>query len=33
VDEAVGIIASAYERRTDKPPVATGDEHLGDGDD
>ena len=33
VDEAVGIIASAYERRIDKPPVATGDEHLGDGDD
>ena len=33
VDEAVGIIESAYERRPDKPPVATGDEHLGDGDD
>jgi hypothetical protein len=33
VEEAVGIIASAYERRSDKPPVATGDEHLGDGDD
>ena len=33
VAEAVGIIESAYERRVDKPPVATGDEHLGDGED
>jgi uncharacterized protein (TIGR00730 family) len=33
VDEAVEIIAAAYEQRSDKPPVATGDEHLGDGDD
>jgi len=33
VAEAVGIIESAYEQRHDKPPVATGDEHLGDGDD
>lgn len=31
VDEAVRIINSAYERRVDKPPVATGEEHLGDG--
>ncbi len=33
VDEAVRLIAEAYERRTDKPRVATGDEHLGDGED
>ncbi len=31
VDEAVRIIDAAYEHRTDKPPIATGDEHLGDG--
>jgi uncharacterized protein (TIGR00730 family) len=33
VAEAVAIIESAYEGRSDKPPVATGDEHLGEGDD
>jgi uncharacterized protein (TIGR00730 family) len=31
VGEAVGIIDEAYERRADKPPVATGEEHPGDG--
>jgi uncharacterized protein (TIGR00730 family) len=33
VAEAVRIIDAAYEVRPDKPPVATGDEHLGDGQD
>jgi uncharacterized protein (TIGR00730 family) len=33
VAEAVRIIDAAYEARQDKPPVATGDEHLGDGED
>jgi uncharacterized protein (TIGR00730 family) len=32
VGEALRIIDAAYEERVDKPPVATGDEHLGDGD-
>ena len=32
-DEAVRLIAEAYELRVDKPRVATGDEHLGDGED
>jgi hypothetical protein len=27
----VRLVAEAYERRSDKPRVATGDEHLGDG--
>ncbi len=31
VAEAVQLIDAAYEERTDKPPVATGEEHLGDG--
>jgi len=31
VGEAVRLVAEAYERRVDKPRVATGDEHLGDG--
>ena len=30
VDEAVRIINAAYEIRPDKPPVATGEEHVGD---
>ena len=33
VAEAVRLVAEAYERRIDKPRVATGDEHLGDGED
>jgi uncharacterized protein (TIGR00730 family) len=31
VEQALRIIDAAYEVRPDKPPVATGDEHLGDG--
>jgi uncharacterized protein (TIGR00730 family) len=31
VAEAVRIIDAAYEGRADKPPIATGDEHVGDG--
>jgi len=31
VGEALRIIDAAYEQRVDKPPVATGDEHPGDG--
>jgi uncharacterized protein (TIGR00730 family) len=30
VTDAVKIINGAYERRADKPPIATGDEHPGD---
>ena len=29
VAEAVRLIDAAYERRAEKPPVATGDEHIG----
>ena len=33
VREAVKLIDEAYDRRTDKPPIATGQEHPGDGED